>query len=716
MTENKAITYSLLAHIRNSGTLMKGPIDPFIPLIKRSLYKLNAKGILSGKSIKEIHDIATDLYTIDFPLPVLKTILQQIAKEVNTDGQQNFMLYQDGAFAMKNFFFEDFEEKILASRREVDTLEGFYVDFLKLHNVEDKDKTTIFDFIEKNKISISKYLANHQHTNGKDYTIEAKFVQYFRNIPDVFDIIRNIYLGSIISSYLEYKTESTGVHVELVFDTNFLISLVDLNTPESTHTCNKLIEVCRNLGYKFTVLHDTIDETKSLIVKKAEYFSKSLLSKRVNPEDIYNACERRQLNKNDLERIADNLEETLSKIGITILPNTDKYKNKAKFSPEYEAYKKYRSSHYAALHDATAIYYVRDKRNDKRVKEFEKVSCWFVNNSITHDIEDEKNTYNFNNDFQPDIIRADELLNIIWLANPNLSSSINTKELVDISLSSIVALTLNSTLPKASIIKELDENIQKYRGDIITDKDILLISSRISHRQLKDISELNALAETDDSEFTKRIKAEAKKQEEEENIRIQKFDDLFKKFENQINDLDRVKRDLKVKKDLYDSELESSIESTKEKDNLISSLKDEIKIQASKSAEQDAAMAKMQAKLDAADEREEKAAQRKKEEARKTYIEKEIRKWRRKTNIELGIWFVGFVILAVWLFWVSNWSINDAAAKFKEMQSHIIIGSLITFLSLVFCAITIRKWYDRNCNPSTLENFKKGIEIPEELT
>jgi hypothetical protein len=53
MTENRVTNYSLLAHIRNSVTLIKGNIDPFIPLIKRVLYKLNSKGILSGKSIKE---------------------------------------------------------------------------------------------------------------------------------------------------------------------------------------------------------------------------------------------------------------------------------------------------------------------------------------------------------------------------------------------------------------------------------------------------------------------------------------------------------------------------------------------------------------------------------------------------------------------------------------------------------------------------------------
>jgi hypothetical protein len=693
MIENKAITYSLLAHIRNSGTLIKGPIDPFIPLVKRALYKLNAKGILSGKSIKEIHDISTELYTIDFPLPVLKTILQQIAKEVNTEEQINFQLFQDGAFALKNFFFEDFEEQIQTSKREVETLEKLYIDFLKLNNIEVKDKTTIFDFIEKNKISISKYLANSQHSNGKDYTTEAQFVDFFRKIPDVFEIIRNIYLGSIISSYLEYKTENAAQQVELLFDTNFLISLIDLNTPESTHTCNKLIEVCKNLGYKFTALHDTIEETKSLILKKAEYYSTSVLSKRVNPEDIYNACERRKLNKTDLERIVDNLEDTISKKGISVLPNTEKYKNKAKFSAEYEAYKKYRFSHYAALHDATALYYVREKRN-RKIREFEKVNCWFVNNSITHDTDEQKEEYNFNNDFQPEIIRADELLNILWLANPNLSSSINATELVDIGLSSIVAFTLNSTLPKASIIRELDENIQKYRGETITDKDILLISSRISHRQLKNIAELNSLARSNQEEFANRIKQEAQKQQAEENERIQKLDQLFQKFEKQIVSLDKARHELKEKK----AELESEIKTTN--DN---------------STAKDQQIFELQGRLTELENQRNKDKKRQREKEAKDYVDKQVIKWRQRTDYELIVWLTGFIFGVIALLWKSDWNITNAIAKYRELQSDFIVGNVLVGLAFIFSAITFKKWYDKNHNYSNIENFKKNIDLPDYL-
>ncbi len=692
MTENRAITYSLLAHVRNSGTLIKGPLDPFIPLIKRALFKLNEKGILSGKSIKEIHDIANELYTIDFPLPVLKLILEEIAKEVNIENKLNFQLYKDGAFALKNYYFEEFEEKIQESKREVETLEKLYIDFNRVNNTEQKDKITIFEFIDKNKISISKYLSNSNHSNGKDYTIEAQFVEYFRKIPDVFDIIRNIYLGSIISSYLEYKTENLKEEVELVFDTNFLISLLDLNTTEATHTCNKLIEVCENLGYKFTILNDTIEETKGLILKKAEYFSNSVLSKRINPEDIYNACERRNLNRNDLERIVDNLEDTFYSKGINIVPNTDKYRNKAKFSQEYEGFKKFRSSHYAALHDATVIYYVRERRT-KKVKEFEKVNCWFVNNSITHDTEEQKESVS-NNEYQSETIRADELLNILWLANPSLTQGLDSNELIDIGLSSIVAFTLNSSLPKASIIKELDENIQKYRGDRITDKDILLISSRISHRQLKNISELNSLANKNEEQFARRIKEEAKKQEIEETERIQKLEILFQKFEKQIASLDKARQDLKNKKSELDKEITVTAEVVNTKDSQITEL---------------------QNRLSDIEKQRKKDKQKQLENQRKIYIDNKVNSWRQKTNNELLGWLVFSIVGVIALLWKSEWSLENAISEYKELQSDFLIGNVIIGVAFIFSGITLRKWYDKNHNFSNIENYKKGLEIPESL-
>src|SRR5690606_4129438 len=100
--KHRALTYSLLAHIRSKGQLVGGLVEVFTPLIKRVLSRLNEKGVFSGKSITEIKAEADGHYGIDFPIPVLRTILGKIAMEINTPGEQHFRLFQDDSFQIKN--------------------------------------------------------------------------------------------------------------------------------------------------------------------------------------------------------------------------------------------------------------------------------------------------------------------------------------------------------------------------------------------------------------------------------------------------------------------------------------------------------------------------------------------------------------------------------------------------------------------------------------
>lgn len=697
MTENKAVTYSLLAHIRNSGTLMKGPVDVFVPLIKRTLHQLNNKGVFKGESMIEIQTEANSMYSIDFPIPVLKIILFQISTEINSLHEKSFIIHQDGSYIIHGFHFEDFEESVQESRRDAESLEKIFVDFCNLNNIEVTDKTSIFNFIDKNKVSISKYLSNYQHPNGHDFTIEAQFVDYFKKVPKVFDIVRRIYLGSIISSFLEYKTENFKQEIELLFDTNFIVSLIDLNTPESTQTCEKLIELGKNLGFKFTILSDTVEETKALLRRKAENFTDSFLVKRINQEDIFNACERRNFSASDLERIIDNLEEKIKLYGISINIYTEALKVKAKDSIEYENFKKIRTSHYSAMHDTIAILYVKEKRK-KKIREFEKVNCWFVNNTTSHDSEGYKDFDKSNSEYQKESIRVDELLNILWLSNPRLNSNQENDELIDIGLSSIVAYTLNDTLPKASIIKELDLNIQKYRGDQITDKDILNISTRISNKQLKNINELNEFASKNSEEFVRKLKEEAQLQEKEERERIEKFENLYKQFEKEISSLDRAKSVVKNKENnLHEKELElETVKSETEKEKL----KIQHKLESLNKALEEEKLQKQNLLATIISEKKEK------------YISQEVYTWRKRSWIQSIVSVITLIIFAFYLFYQADWNIEEAIKKYKE---NIYVTSVIALILFIMTFWVLRNLREKYLNHSNIKSYKDSIKIPNDI-
>ncbi len=675
--KDRAITYSLLAHIRNTGTLAKGPIDIFIPLIKRALSILNSQGIFKGKSILEIKNRTDQLYNIDFPVPVLKKILDEICKEINTVDSTHFTIYVDGAFSINQYSFDEFEDVISTQEKEIDELEELFKRFCETSELGIENSDSIFKFIEKNKFTLSKYISNKQSSNGEDYTAEAQFIDFFRRIPSIYDRIKNIYLGSIIAGYIEYNPDGVKREIELLLDTNFLVGLLDLNTPESTHTCRTLIKIAKQQGFRITVLKDTIEETKNLLETKASFFEKSFLQKKVNPEDVYNACDRRNISKTDLERIADKLEETISSYGINVLFHTDKLKNEARFTEEYKIFEEVRKSKRSALHDSTALLYIRKQRG-KKIKEFEKVNAWFVNNSASV----EGDNIHLKDGYQPETIKADDLLNILWLSNPQINKEIEGGDLAEIGLTSIISLTLNKNLPKSQILRELDDNIHKYAKEEISDTDIVRVATRITNKQLKDIEELNTLAEKDKAQFVKRLEEEAAKQKRIEESRIRKLEKVFEEISIRTEELEKTKKTFEKKTEVFESVLK-------------------------KNSESEAKVIELEAKL--LDEQ-----NKTREEKRDKWLEKQVSIWRWKSWIEFTSLIFVVALGITYIFYISDWSIKNASNYILDLKSNIIISGVFSIIIFIISTFSYRTLVDKYRNHSNIENFKKGLKIPEE--
>jgi len=687
MNKEKAVTYSLLTHIRNTGSLIKGPIDIFVPLIKRTLSIMNQEGVFKGKNILEIKELADKLYSIDFPVPVLKQILFKISNDINEKDTTYFQLYNDGAFCINKYTFVEFENIINDQKKDVEKIEYLFDEFCKSSEFEIQQNDSIFRFIEQNKFNLSKYLSNTEIKNDNDYTAEAHFVKYFKAIPEIYNKIKDIYLGSIISSYIQYNPKKEKRDIELLLDTNFVTGLLDLNTAESSHTCNTLLNIAKQKSFKISILQDTIDETKNLLENKAEFFDMSFLQKKVNQEDIYNACDRRGLTKSDIERIKDNLEITISNLNINIIKKTEYLKKEVKDTDEYKKLLKIRSSHLSALHDAIAILYIKKVRG-KKIKQFDDVNAWFVNNSITKS----NNNENFKNNseiflkqkFQPELIKVDDLLNILWLSNPQINNLIQVDDLAEIGITSTISLALDNKLPKAKILRELDDNIYKYAKEQITDIDIIRIATRITCNQLQNIEKFNEIADQNKTEFVKKIEREASKQKKLEDKRIQRLNNVLKEVSNKSHELDKIKTEYikKTKKITDDVALEKN-----NYDETISNLEKKLL--------------------------EEKNQLR--QYRREEWIALQIKSWRRKSWFELFIIIVLFSIGAFLVFYFSDWNFNLALQYVTELKSNIVISCFVSFISFLFLNITIKTIYNKYRNFSNIENFKKTLKIPDDL-
>ena len=640
---------------------------------------MNSSGIYEGKSLLEIKATTDELYKIDFPIPVLKKILEEICKEINTDTATHFLLYQDGAFSIKQYSFTDYEEVIQTQTNEVNELEELFKQFCKTSDLRINNSDSIFSFIEKNKFTLSKYISNAKQTNGEDYTSEAQFIEFFKRIPQIYERIKSIYLGSIIAGYIEYTPDEVKREIELLFDTNFLVGLIDLNTPESTHTCKTLVEITKNQGYKLRVLKDTIEETENLLQMKAKFFEQSFLQKKVNPEDVYNACDRRGLSKADLERIADNLESTIGEFGISPIYSTDKLKREAKFTDAYKVFERVRNSKKSALHDAAALLYIK-KHRKKRIREFDKVNAWFVNNSISV----EGDSIVLIDGYQPETIKADDLLNILWLSNPQINDSIDGDDLAEIGLTSTISLTLNKNLPKSQILRELDDNIHKYAKEEVSDTDIIRVATRITNKQLKDIEveELNALADKDKVEFAKRLEEEANKQKRLEETRIKKLECVFKDISIRTDELEKTKKEFEDKS----KEIDSIVQEKTNSEATVTKLESELLKEKNKNREIN----------------------------RDKWIKKELTKWRRKSWRGFCIAILLFGLGIIYILYRSNWNIAQSVEYFKNLNSDILVTSLMSIAVFIFSGIILKTLIDKYTNHSNIQNYIKGLKIPEQ--
>lgn len=685
----RAVTYSLLAHINNSKKLSNGQLDLFVPIVKKALVSMTNYGSekLMGKNISEISKVVHECSGIDIPIPVLRNILKIISNEINAD-ETCFVLNNDDSYVITAYVFADYDSFLQTSENEIRKIQDLFKQFCKINKVDSQEEDLI-RFIESNRDTLSTYLTQNSNSNSKDYTIEARFVEYFRPLPQIFDQIKEIYLGSILTSYLEYKPENLKMSVELLFDTNFIISLIDLNTPESTQTCRKLIEIGKSIGFSFHILTDTIEEIQGLLKFKADNFDKSVLQKYVNKEDIFNACIRRRLNKTDLQRISDSIEKILvDDYNITIVPYTDHIRNKARFSKEYANLKPYRNTDKSALHDATCIHYVKEKRGNKKITDFVKVNCWWVNNAVSHDFDNEgiSALITSQQGNMPEMIKVDDLLNILWLSSP----SIDANSIADIGLTSLMASTLNKNLPKVRILKELDDNIRKYKSEKITERDVFLLSTRIANGQIKDLEKINKLAESDTDAFNQRIKEEANKQEKIEQNRAETLEKLVNTLQKEILTIRENQKDLKKSYEEKGIKIQGTVNQKEEE------------IRKHKAENQ-------QLERENANYLEEINKLRK--EKRDLWIKKQIRKWRWKTwrwIIVVGITILALVGATI-LSQINNQETADLLKLLAENPIISWVGGIISTIIEIALVTIICGKYDI----SKIRDFKEQLDIPE---
>lgn len=533
-------TYALLGYLKETSPSKAAITELYIPIVKKAMSEYaSEKGMTEykGRSLSEINLKIKTIFDIDIPLPILAKIMESIKNEINDENI--FALYQDGAFIIKSYVFDSIDKVIEQEKNNIEKLKQDYQVYCDTNGF-------IFDFEELKQFILTQQIElftdRRSDLLNVDYYV-PKYISERLNNETIFKVLSNIYLGSIIASYLEHNITDKVTEAELLLDTNFFISLIDLNTEDAYHTCNQLFALCQQLGYRFTMLNSTVNQIRVLLSNRINDFASRDFIGSVRCADVFNACIRKNLDKTKLERIKDNIQRLVEDKGIVIIKEAQikGLIDKAKKSQDYKELLQRRKNTDSALNDTVAKFYVENKRG-QNVREFVDAKCWFLHNSFS------PYDYSYGRKIHERyLISANELLVLLWLSSPSQGQQIKISDVTRGGLASYITKYRRSKMPTRDTLKVIKKRVDDALSyGLITEKDTFNLCIRMAegHLTQEQVDEslipdsvTNEQFAAKLKEYTSEVEDKEQKQKKDADAKIDNLNKKLQEKDTQIQNL-----------------------------------------------------------------------------------------------------------------------------------------------------------------------------------
>lgn len=459
VSEKLLATYSLLAFIKDNDCNDKGNslIALFSPILKQTVnWMLRENGFeaLMGQDYTEIKAGVKKFFDLDMPIEVINTVMGNIYDE---DTDRFFTLNKDHSFVIKQGFAVSIDKEYDNQKSRISKLEWHYNTFCKRQKVT-PDFQELINFVQDQRNRV--FDGNDTVVGLQNYHISKYVNECIRRRDYYFEILCSIYLGGIITSYYQFRINEKVVDTELLWDTNFYVSLCKLNTREAYVTCNQLFDMATAMGFRFSILQRTIEQIRILISNKAkDYDNKDYLSS-WDESDILAACSRENISKSELLLVKDGLMEDLGHRGVNIIydANIKDIIDAAEKSSDLKKLAVIRGSRESALNDIIAQMYVEKKRKNKQIAEFNDVNCWFLNNSFSVNKKELHLPV-----WQRISISAPDLLLLLWFANPSMAGGKDDSLLAISSLSANIFKFRSEKMPPSKVVEDIQKKVAKLQ-------------------------------------------------------------------------------------------------------------------------------------------------------------------------------------------------------------------------------------------------------------
>jgi hypothetical protein len=562
MNNNLLTAYSFLAALTENETDIYKMV--YLPLCKRAI-SLYAKTHKEGRDT-DIQKLIEKEYGISIPTLIVRKLLKSIVSDLSRKERNsfNFVLFENGkTFQFQSFNFDKVEETYEREKRKANALQTAFENFIKSETENTAEIPSFACFIDKNKQKLSSFFAGKVKEIDNNNT-DISFMPHIdfllhieRNYHELYKTAEQIFLGSIIASYLEADINldvkiDNGIAYYL--DTQIILEALDLQKAEDTQPTLELLRLIKETGGRIRILDITIEEVRTIIQIAINNYNKECPTTTVN-----DACVRIGKNKTWLVTINGNLEKFISetlKTDIDKVPETTikKYSD----TEDVKLLEETRYKKGTAAHDVIAYLFVREKRTGQTTTFVQKATYWFITAN--------KKLSNFNmsrklNGQINEIIMPEELTSLLFLKNPQKLYSKVSK----IGLNELIAQTLSEEYASKELINEFDSAVQSKAKISNDDYAILLSSIALEstaklQRLLKDANdsekfnqEIHKIIEKERSKRNTNEKeraAEAKNKQDLENINSE----LARQLSNLSNEIKQLREDSEQDKALRKKE------------------------------------------------------------------------------------------------------------------------------------------------------------------
>ena len=571
--EKKTIAFSLMATLNNTSKNIYECV--YMPLFKYGLSQY-AKTKVAGQDF-DLQKAIQDVLGIKIPLFTIRKMLYSVNDELSRKEKKQigFNIFEKGkSFQVNHFEYREIDEIIRRENRKINTLNDAFI----IYAPEYKDAESFYSFINYNFNKMSSFFSTRK-TVPEDiselakFKKQAEFLKYIdENNSDLYDIAKNIYIGSFITILLETGFELDAKNAQKIcyyLDTKIVLSALNFQSESEYIASNELINLIhKNKGLLY-VMDKTIEEIEYNISNAIKYFDDNPGISIINNNTINFAAKRNGLSKTDLQIKLKNIRKLIEeKIKANVINVSETVINHAKKSEDLKVLEKIREKRPStALHDIIAIENIRKNRKEYLFNH-KKAKYWFVTEN--------DGLLNFNitrlpERAVPETILPETLVFLLWLKDINKGNVPFLKT----GLNEYISRIIVSDLPDYIILDDLYDNLRKYKD---TDADAVQeVMDSLADASYSEIKTLNNLAKAQPDNFAKKItgismkKAKEKhelmttlrKYEENEAKANSKIDNLLKENNSLKTNLKQLERDILPKEKYKNDELQITINQMK---------------------------------------------------------------------------------------------------------------------------------------------------------